>query len=91
MGTRFLCTREALAHDRVEQRIVAGTSNATVFADRPDIETYLLDRFAVIGTPSECRDRLVGLSDYVDGAYLSVHFEDVAGQLDRIGDLLAMM
>lgn len=67
------------------------TSNATMFADRPDIETYLLDRFAVIGTPSECRDRLVGLSDYVDGAYLSVHFEDVAGQLDRIEDLLALM
>ncbi|MEU1521324.1 nitronate monooxygenase [Nocardia rhamnosiphila] len=35
MGTRFLCTREAPAHERVKQRIVAGTERDTELIFRP--------------------------------------------------------
>lgn len=65
------------------------TSNATMFADRPDIEEYLLDRFAVVGTADACRARLEELSRHVDGIYLSLLFEDALEQIDRIGAVLA--
>jgi alkanesulfonate monooxygenase SsuD/methylene tetrahydromethanopterin reductase-like flavin-dependent oxidoreductase (luciferase family) len=65
------------------------TSNATMFADRPDIEDYLLDRFAVVGHADDCRARLEELSAHVDGIYLSLLFEDALTQLDRIGVMLA--
>ncbi|TDV56528.1 LLM class flavin-dependent oxidoreductase [Actinophytocola oryzae] len=60
---------------------------ATMFADRPDIEDYLLDRFAVVGTVDTCRDRLAELDPVVDGVFLSLLFEDAVEQLDMIGDL----
>ncbi|WP_176611376.1 LLM class flavin-dependent oxidoreductase [Actinomadura sp. WMMB 499] len=65
------------------------TSNATMFADRPDIEDYLLDRFAVVGRADGCRARLEELSAHVDGIYLSLLFEDALPQIDRIGAMLA--
>ncbi|MFC5748268.1 LLM class flavin-dependent oxidoreductase [Actinomadura rugatobispora] len=65
------------------------TSNATMFADRPDIEDYLLDRFAVVGRADDCRARLEELSAHVDGVYLSLLFEDALTQIDRIGGMLA--
>ncbi|MEV0663731.1 LLM class flavin-dependent oxidoreductase [Actinomadura luteofluorescens] len=65
------------------------TSNATMFADRPDIEDYLLGRFAVVGRADECRARLEELSAHVDGIYLSLLFEDALPQIDRIGAMLA--
>ncbi|OLT11039.1 hypothetical protein BJF79_24810 [Actinomadura sp. CNU-125] len=65
------------------------TSNATMFADRPDIEDYLLGRFAVVGRADDCRARLEELSAHVDGVYLSLLFEDALPQLDRIGAMLA--
>ena len=64
------------------------TSNARMFADRPDIEDYLLDRFAVVGRADECRARLERLSEHVDGIYLSLLFEDALPQLDRIAAML---
>ena len=64
------------------------TSNARMFADRPDIEDYLLDRFAVVGRAEECRARLELLSEHVDGIYLSLLFEDALPQLDRIAAML---
>jgi alkanesulfonate monooxygenase SsuD/methylene tetrahydromethanopterin reductase-like flavin-dependent oxidoreductase (luciferase family) len=60
---------------------------ATMFADRPDIEAYLLDRFAVVGTVMECRQALAALAPSVDGVFLSLLFEDVLDQLDLIADL----
>lgn len=63
--------------------------NATLFADRPDIEQYLLDRFAVFGTPEQCRARLRDASRYTDGIYLSLLFEDVLDQVDRVTALFA--
>ncbi|WP_165958740.1 LLM class flavin-dependent oxidoreductase [Actinomadura sp. KC345] len=65
------------------------TSNATMFADRPDIEDYLLDRFAVVGRADDCRARLEDLSAHVDGIYLSLLFEDALPQIDLIGGMLA--
>ncbi|MBE1536829.1 LLM class flavin-dependent oxidoreductase [Actinomadura algeriensis] len=65
------------------------TSNATMFADRPDIEEYLLGRFAVVGRADECRARLEELSAHVDGVYLSLLFENALPQIDRIGAMLA--
>lgn len=64
------------------------TSNATMFADRPDIERYLLDRFAVVGLPEDCRDRLEQISEHVDGIYVSIVFEEALDQLARVGDML---
>lgn len=65
------------------------TSNAAMFADRPDIEDYLVDRFAVVGTPGACLQRLEEISQHVDGIYLSLLFEDVSEQIDRLGAMLA--
>jgi alkanesulfonate monooxygenase SsuD/methylene tetrahydromethanopterin reductase-like flavin-dependent oxidoreductase (luciferase family) len=65
------------------------TSNAKMFADRPDVERYLVDRFAVVGRPEQCRARLEELSGYVDGIYLSLLFEEASEQLQRIGTMLA--
>ncbi|MGI5422105.1 LLM class flavin-dependent oxidoreductase [Actinomadura luteofluorescens] len=65
------------------------TSNAAMFADRPDIEEYLLGRFAVVGRADACRARLEELSAHVDGIYLSLLFEDALPQIDRIGAMLA--
>jgi alkanesulfonate monooxygenase SsuD/methylene tetrahydromethanopterin reductase-like flavin-dependent oxidoreductase (luciferase family) len=66
----------------------AGNPAATMFADRPDIEQYLLDRFAVVGTVEQCRERLVELSAEVDGVFCSVLFEDVLDQLDLVGAMV---
>jgi alkanesulfonate monooxygenase SsuD/methylene tetrahydromethanopterin reductase-like flavin-dependent oxidoreductase (luciferase family) len=65
------------------------TSNAGMFADRPDIERYLVERFTVVGDPEQCRAKLEKLSRHVDGIYLSLLFEDAAEQLTRIGRMLA--
>jgi alkanesulfonate monooxygenase SsuD/methylene tetrahydromethanopterin reductase-like flavin-dependent oxidoreductase (luciferase family) len=65
------------------------TSNATMFSDRPDIEDYLVRRFAVVGVAEECREQLEELSRHVDGIYLSLLFEDALEQLDRIGGAIA--
>ncbi|MGB3441924.1 MAG: hypothetical protein WBA97_24525 [Actinophytocola sp.] len=60
---------------------------ASMFADRPDIEDYLLDRFAVVGTIGTCRDRLAELAPVVDGVFLSLLFEDALDQVDMIAEL----
>lgn len=64
------------------------TSNAGMFADHPEIEDYLLDRFAIVGTVEECRAQLGALSNHVDGVFLSLVFEDALEQIERIGIVL---
>jgi alkanesulfonate monooxygenase SsuD/methylene tetrahydromethanopterin reductase-like flavin-dependent oxidoreductase (luciferase family) len=64
-----------------------GTPTAAMFADRPDVEDYLLDRFAVVGTAATCRERLMELHSHVDGVFLSLLFEDVLEQADRVAGL----
>lgn len=65
------------------------TSNAALFADHPEIERYLLDRFSIIGTPDDCRMALDALEPHVDGVYLSVLFEDAQQQVRALGEILA--
>ncbi|MDT0438635.1 MULTISPECIES: LLM class flavin-dependent oxidoreductase [Streptomyces] len=62
---------------------------ADLFADRPDIESYLLDRFAIIGTVEECRERVDGLTSELDGLFLSLLFEDALPQLDLLSHVTA--
>ena len=75
-------------YDYAAHGVAGKTSNAALFSDRPDIEEYLLNRFAVVGSPTTCRERLEQLSRHVDGIYVSVIFEDVLGQLDAIAEML---
>ncbi|MGH3250576.1 MAG: hypothetical protein ACRDOI_30815, partial [Trebonia sp.] len=63
--------------------------NAAMFADRPDIEDYLLSRFAVVGTADDCRCQLAALQDQVDGIFLSLLFEDVLDQFSRVAELFS--
>lgn len=65
----------------------ARSPNATMFADRPDIEEYLLGRFAVVGTAEACRRQLMTLQQQVDGIFLSLLFEDVLDQFSRVARL----
>jgi alkanesulfonate monooxygenase SsuD/methylene tetrahydromethanopterin reductase-like flavin-dependent oxidoreductase (luciferase family) len=65
------------------------TSNAELFADHPDIEDYLVDRFAVVGLVEEVRDQLADVEPHADGAFLSLLFEEAEDQLELIGRMLA--
>jgi len=38
-----------------------GNPNAKLFDERPDVRDYLIDRFAVVGTPEQCAERLANL------------------------------
>jgi alkanesulfonate monooxygenase SsuD/methylene tetrahydromethanopterin reductase-like flavin-dependent oxidoreductase (luciferase family) len=46
--------------------------NARLFDERPDIRDYLIDRFAVIGTPEQCAERIatVAREAELDGLWL---------------------
>ncbi|MBV0896119.1 LLM class flavin-dependent oxidoreductase [Microbacterium sp. NC79] len=61
------------------------TSNAELFIDHPEIENYLLDRFAIIGTIDTCAAELDALANHVDGVFLSMLFEDALDQIDKVG------
>ena len=63
--------------------------NATLFVDRPDIEEFLLDRFSIIDTPAAVLAQVRALSQVVDGIVLSLRFESVEDEIDRVGDALA--
>ncbi|MFS8198365.1 LLM class flavin-dependent oxidoreductase [Streptomyces sp. CWNU-52B] len=71
-------------HGRSGPNPVAG-----LFADRPDIESYLLDRFAIVGTVEECQERLTALTPELDGLFLSLLFEDALPQLDLLSHVTA--
>ncbi|MBD0736703.1 LLM class flavin-dependent oxidoreductase [Streptomyces sp. CBMA29] len=57
---------------------------AGLFEDRPDIEEYLLDRFAVVGTAEQCHQQIGALAPAVDGLFLSILFENALEQLDLL-------
>jgi hypothetical protein len=64
--------------------------NARLFAGRPDIETFLVDRFAIVGTGAQVAQRLGVLRDAgFDGAFLSILFEDPVPEVRRLGRALA--
>lgn len=62
--------------------------NAELFADHPEVEEYLVNRFAIYGTPEQCRDRLAALRGHVDGVLLSLLFEDVLDQVELLPTIL---
>ncbi|WP_082561760.1 LLM class flavin-dependent oxidoreductase [Microbacterium sp. Root61] len=64
------------------------TSNATMFADHPEIEDYLVDRFAIVGRIDQCQDDLAALAAHVDGVFLSLIFEDAVEQIHRLADVI---
>lgn len=66
------------------------TSNAAMFADRPDIEQYLVDRFAIVGTREHVSRELGLLEGRVEGVFCSLLFEDAIEQIDRIGDAVSL-
>jgi alkanesulfonate monooxygenase SsuD/methylene tetrahydromethanopterin reductase-like flavin-dependent oxidoreductase (luciferase family) len=77
-------------YDFAHHGAAGANPNATLLADRPDIEDYLLDRFALIGPPQRCRERLAELAGHgATGAVLSVRFEDAAGAIEAAAPLAA--
>jgi alkanesulfonate monooxygenase SsuD/methylene tetrahydromethanopterin reductase-like flavin-dependent oxidoreductase (luciferase family) len=50
----------------------SGNPNAGLFDEVPEIRDYVLDRFALIGTPAQCAERLAGLvrEAGIDGFWL---------------------
>lgn len=63
--------------------------NGELFADRPDIEEWALERFALIGDVDACAAGLAALAAAgVDGCFLSVRFEDAIDQIARAGRAL---
>ncbi|MDY7099561.1 MAG: LLM class flavin-dependent oxidoreductase [Actinomycetota bacterium] len=77
-------------YDFAHHGAAGANPNATLLADRPDIEDYLLDRFALIGPADRCRARLADLAAAgATGAVLSVRFEDVFTAIDAAGALNA--
>ncbi len=65
--------------------------NATLFDDRPDLERYIMDRFAIIGTAEQCHDQLANLIQdaRLDGVWLSLASIQPETQLERWADALS--
>lgn len=64
--------------------------NAVLFGDRPDVEDFLLERYAIVGTGSEVAAGLRRLAaGGYDGAFLSIRFEDPLAEIAALGDALA--
>jgi len=66
----------------------AGAGNAAMFRDRPDIEDYLLDRFAIYGTAQMCREQLARAAETagVTRIWLSTIVADPVANVYRAGD-----
>lgn len=69
----------------------AGDSpNASLFRDHPEIEQYLVDRFAIVGTGPVVARRVGELADAgFTGVFLSILFEDPLPEMDRLAQALA--
>lgn len=67
---------ERLERYDYEQHGAGGRSrNAVLFEDIPALENYIVDRMVVVGTASQCRERLerIALTADLDGFYLGPH------------------
>jgi alkanesulfonate monooxygenase SsuD/methylene tetrahydromethanopterin reductase-like flavin-dependent oxidoreductase (luciferase family) len=88
---------ERLGHYSFDTHAVPGrvNPNSRLLADRPDLERYVLERFAIVGTPDECRERLGAVVEAanLDGVWLIVVVDDPETQVRRcavaFADLLA--
>lgn len=67
-----------------------GGANAELLARHPEAETYLFDRFALVGTPEQVRRRVDALaaSGAVDGLVLSTTVPDPQTHVRLIADAL---
>lgn len=77
------------AYDYAHHGTTGTNPNAGLFADRPDIEQWALDRYALIGDVEHCAAGLRELADAgVTGVFLSVRFEDPISHITRAGQAL---
>lgn len=64
--------------------------NRRLLDDAPELEKYLVDRYAVIGTAAEVAARLTALEHAgVTGVFASILFEDPLPEIERLGRALA--
>jgi alkanesulfonate monooxygenase SsuD/methylene tetrahydromethanopterin reductase-like flavin-dependent oxidoreductase (luciferase family) len=61
-------------------------ANGRLLRGFPEIEDYVVDRFALVGTADQCRERLRAFVDasQVDGVWLTVNVPDPVAQVDLV-------
>lgn len=71
-------------------RISGGDPNVALFADRPDLVQYLLDRFSVVGTPEMCAEKLRKLlaETAVSGIWLAMIVVDPVKEVKLAAETL---
>lgn len=71
-----------------EAHAQVGGANAVLLARHPEAEDYLLDRFALVGTPDQVRDRAAALeaTGVVDGLILSTTVPDPISHVRLVAD-----
>jgi alkanesulfonate monooxygenase SsuD/methylene tetrahydromethanopterin reductase-like flavin-dependent oxidoreductase (luciferase family) len=69
----------------------AENPNGALLADRPELEDYVLERFALVGTPEECRARLerIALAAGLTGVWLIVVVPEPEELVDRVAAAFA--
>jgi alkanesulfonate monooxygenase SsuD/methylene tetrahydromethanopterin reductase-like flavin-dependent oxidoreductase (luciferase family) len=69
----------------------AANANGTLLSDLPEIEDYVVERFALVGTVGACRQRLAKFvsASGVDGVWLTVNVPDPLKQTKLVGQLAA--
>jgi alkanesulfonate monooxygenase SsuD/methylene tetrahydromethanopterin reductase-like flavin-dependent oxidoreductase (luciferase family) len=62
--------------------------NGELLADRADLESYVMERFALMGTHDQCRERLGQVVDAarLDGVWLIIVVADPESQLQRCAE-----
>jgi alkanesulfonate monooxygenase SsuD/methylene tetrahydromethanopterin reductase-like flavin-dependent oxidoreductase (luciferase family) len=71
-------------------RAASENPNRLLLDDDPELEEYLVDRYAVIGTVTDVAARLAELDGAgVTGVFASVLFEDPIPEIERLGRALA--
>ena len=73
------------------QKPGAGTTNAALVRES-GLESYLADRYAIVGTADDCLATLKRMAGYgVKKIWLNVHFDDKFGFIRRWRDLMAQL
>jgi 5,10-methylenetetrahydromethanopterin reductase len=73
------------------QKPGAGTTNAALVRES-GLESYLADRYAIVGTADDCLATLQRMAGYgVKKIWLNVHFDDKLGFIRRWRDVMAQL
>ena len=73
------------------QKPGAGTTNAALVRES-GLESYLADRYAIVGTVDDCLATLERMAGYgVNKIWLNVHFDDKLGFIRRWRDVMAQL